>query len=43
MIVNAYKKVGGDKLRPIKEALPEHITYGEIKFALFKMKKDEPV
>ena len=36
MIVNAYKKIGGDKLKPIKEALPEDITYTEIKFALCK-------
>ena len=36
MIVNAYKKIGGDKLKPIKEALPEDISYTEIKFALCK-------
>ncbi len=36
MIISAYKKIGGDKLRPIKDALPEEITYTEIKFALIK-------
>ncbi len=36
MIINAYKQIGGDKLKPIKEALPENITYREIKFALVK-------
>lgn len=34
MIINAYKEIGGDRLKPIKEALPEEITYTEIKFAL---------
>ena len=36
MILNAYKEIGGSKLRPIKDALPEEITYGEIKFVLWK-------
>mgnify|MGYP002412963671 FL=1 len=36
MILNAYKKIGGSKLRPIKDALPEDITYGEIKVALLR-------
>ena len=36
MIINEYTKIGGDKLKPIKEALPEDITYTEIKFALNK-------
>lgn len=34
LIIEAFKKVGGDKLKPIKEALPPEITYTEIKFAL---------
>lgn len=37
LIINTYKKIGGDKLKPIKEALPEEITYTEIKFALASM------
>ena len=36
LIINAYKKIGGDKLKPIKEALPEDITYTEIRFALIR-------
>jgi ATP-dependent DNA helicase RecQ len=36
MIINAYREIGGNKLKPIKEALPEDITYNEIKFALSK-------
>ena len=43
MIINVCKEIGGSKLRPIKEALPEDITYGEIKFVLWKMKKDTPI
>ncbi len=39
LIIEAYKKIGGDKLKPIKEALPDHITYTEIKFALCKYKE----
>lgn len=34
LIIKAYEKIGGDKLKPIKEALPDEITYTEIKFAL---------
>lgn len=34
LIIEAYIKIGGDKLKPIKEALPNEITYTEIKFAL---------
>lgn len=36
-IINVYKEIGGNKLKPIKEALPEDITYTEIKFALCKL------
>jgi len=36
LIVKTYKKIGGDKLKPIKEALPPNVTYSEIKFALCK-------
>ncbi|HAQ40626.1 MAG TPA: DNA helicase RecQ [Clostridiales bacterium] len=34
LIIEAYDKIGGDKLKPIKETLPDEITYTEIKFAL---------
>lgn len=34
LIINTYKEIGGTKLKPIKEALPPEITYGEIKIAL---------
>ncbi len=34
LIIKAYDKIGGDKLKPIKETLPDEITYTEIKFAL---------
>ncbi|MDF2677137.1 MAG: ATP-dependent helicase RecQ, partial [Bacillota bacterium] len=45
LIIEAYKKIGGDKLKPIKEALPDNITYTEIKFALCKYirKGDTPL
>nr|WP_312578388.1 DNA helicase RecQ [Sedimentibacter sp.] len=36
LIIEKYKDIGGDKLKPIKESLPEEITYTEIKFALCK-------
>lgn len=36
LIIKTYKDIGGDKLKPIKESLPEEITYTEIKFALCK-------
>ncbi len=36
LIITVYKEIGGDKLKPIKEALPPEITYTEIKFALCK-------
>lgn len=39
LIIKAYKEIGGDKLKPIKEALPPDITYTEIKFALCKLEK----
>jgi len=45
LILKAYREIGGDKLKPIKEALPPNITYTEIKFALCRLKitgdKDE--
>lgn len=37
LILNSYKNIGGNKLKPIKEALPPEITYTEIKFALCKL------
>lgn len=36
LITDAYESIGGDKLKPVKDALPPHITYTEIKFALCK-------
>lgn len=36
LIIKVYEDIGGDKLKPIKEALPVDITYTEIKFALCK-------
>ncbi len=36
LILKIYKDIGGNKLKPIKEALPPDITYTEIKFALCK-------
>ena len=36
LILDAYEKVGGNRLKPIKEALPPEISYTEIKFALCK-------
>lgn len=36
LIIKVYKEIGGDKLKPIKEALPSEITYTEINFALCK-------
>ena len=35
-ILDAIEQVGGEKLRPIKEALPEEISYAAIKFVLAK-------
>jgi len=37
LIIKAYEEVGGDKLKPIKEALPDEVTYSEIKFTLCKL------
>ena len=37
LILKAIEKIGGEKLKPIKEALPDEITYTEIKFALCKL------
>jgi len=34
LIENAIREHGTAKLRPIREALPEHITYGMIKFVI---------
>ncbi len=42
LILKTYKEIGGDKLKPIKEALPPDITYTEIKFALLR-KGDTPL
>ncbi|MDD2495878.1 MAG: DNA helicase RecQ [Tissierellia bacterium] len=39
LILEAFNKIGSDKLKPIKEALPHEITYTEIKFALCKNKE----
>lgn len=39
LIIDAYNKIGGDKLKPIKESLPPEITYTEIKFAICKNKE----
>lgn len=36
LIIDVYKDMGGDKLKPVKDALPPNITYTEIKFALCK-------
>lgn len=45
LILKVYEEIGGDKLKPIKEALPQDISYVEIKFALCKLEtageKDE--
>lgn len=35
-IRKVYRRLGGERLKPLKEALPENITYTEIKFALSK-------
>jgi len=36
MIAAAIEQVGGDKLKPIKEALPDEISYFMIKACLAK-------
>lgn len=36
LIIDTYNKIGGDRLKPIKEALPPEITYTEIRFAICK-------
>ncbi|RBW70911.1 DNA helicase RecQ [Bacillus taeanensis] len=36
LIMEAVKKVGAEKLKPIKEALPDEISYTAIKAVLFK-------
>lgn len=38
LIANTIKKIGGEKLKPIKEALPDGIDYMAIKATLFKHK-----
>ncbi|ERJ11957.1 DNA helicase RecQ [Haloplasma contractile] len=35
-IVDVIKEVGGAKLKPIKEALPDEVTYTDIKFTISK-------
>lgn len=37
MIKKAIEKEGTDKLKPIKDALPDEVTYTEIKFALCRL------
>lgn len=39
MIMKAIEKQGTDKLKPIKECLPDEVTYTEIKFAICKFKR----
>lgn len=39
-IKEAIEKVGGDFLKPIKEVLPEHISYAAIKIVLQQMKEN---
>lgn len=41
LIIEKYREIGGDKLKPIKEALPPEITYAEIKFAICKYKEGD--
>ena len=36
LIINTANQLGADKLKPIKEALPEEISYFKIKAALAK-------
>ncbi|MEG1796866.1 MAG: DNA helicase RecQ [Clostridium sp.] len=36
LVMKVVKEVGADKLRPIKEKLPAHITYDEIKGVILK-------
>ena len=36
LILEAIEKVGGTKLKPIKEALPDEVEYGTIKAVLLK-------
>jgi len=35
-ILEAINQCGCEKLKPIKEALPEEVTYGAIKFMIYK-------
>ena len=43
LIINKYNELNTNKLKPIKEALPPEITYGEIKFALTKMQLENTI
>jgi ATP-dependent DNA helicase RecQ len=38
IILDAIKSIGGNKLKPIKEALPEQVDYTSIKFVWYKYK-----
>ncbi|TQI68305.1 DNA helicase RecQ [Clostridium sp. KNHs216] len=40
LITEAVKRCGGDRLKPIKEALPEKISYGAIRYVLYKSRLD---
>ncbi|WP_034868985.1 DNA helicase RecQ [Clostridium lundense] len=41
IIVDAIKSVGGNKLKPIKEALPDQVDYTSIKFVWYKYKSQK--
>ncbi|KJR99589.1 MAG: ATP-dependent DNA helicase [Peptococcaceae bacterium BRH_c4a] len=43
LILNTVKRLGAQKLSPIKEALPEEIDYFTIKAVICKMKGDTPL
>ncbi len=40
IILEAYKTLGGEKIKPLKEALPEEISYNDIKLTLAWAKKE---
>ncbi|MFA9423491.1 MAG: DNA helicase RecQ [Sedimentibacter sp.] len=39
LIIKVLEEIGKDKLKPIKEALPDDVSYTEIKFALCKLEE----
>ena len=41
LIENAIAAHGGSRLKPVREALPEHITYGMIRFVLAYLQRAE--